>query len=138
MSCFVSLPSHGAVLSCLLTSGPTALFFQVLRWEARTHPCSLSPPAGSWLTVSDSSAYSSPPWFLCPSAIHCGPYMRSARESPSSHLLLVSIRPLAALTVATNSPDQTHPYRLLHSPHSAILSPGFLLTGVVGDLLPLH
>lgn len=122
MSCLVSLPSHGAVLSCLLISGPTALFFQVLRWEAWTHPCSLSPPAGFWLTFSDSRAYSSPPWFLCPSAIQSGQSV--------SHPLLI---PAVGFCPPTCSPHHSH--KLTWSDTSlsssslcsAILSPGFLL-----------
>lgn len=37
------------------------------------------------LTFSDSCAYSSPPWFLCPSAIQSGPYMWSEHESATAH-----------------------------------------------------
>lgn len=63
----------------------TALFFQVLRWEAWTHPCSLSTPAGSWLSFSDSCAYSAPSWFLYPSAIQSGLSVWSEHESPAAH-----------------------------------------------------
>lgn len=79
MPCLVSFPSHGAVFSCLLISGPAALFFQLLRWEAWTHSCSLSPPAGPWLT-SDSWASSYSPWLRCPWAMQSDLYMWSEHE----------------------------------------------------------
>lgn len=72
LRCPALFPSQAMELFLAVCSGPTALFFQVLRWEAWTHPCSLSSPAGSWLPFSDSCAYRSPPWFLCPSAIQSG------------------------------------------------------------------